>query len=115
GSAPALGRAAGTAGCMRIRRKLDALAVGDASAATTGVHVETLRVTAIVLACLLTGVAVAFGGVIAFVGLIVPHAIRLVVEIGRASCREREEGAGGAGDVRDGGEGRDDASGRAEP
>src|SRR5699024_12697370 len=79
GSAPALGRAAGTAGCMRIRRKLDALAVGDASAATTGVHVETLRVTAIVLACLLTGVAVAFGGIIAFVGLIVPHAMRPVV------------------------------------
>jgi len=71
--------AAGTAGCMLIRRKLDVLALGDASAATTGVHVETLRVTAIVLACLLTGVAVAFGGIIAFVGLIVPHAIRLVV------------------------------------
>ncbi|RNI20359.1 iron ABC transporter permease [Flexivirga caeni] len=71
--------AAGFAGCMAIRRRLDALALGDASATASGVNVERLRIVAILLACLLTGAAVAFGGVIAFVGLIVPHAIRLLV------------------------------------
>lgn len=71
--------AAGLAGCMLIRRQLDVLALGDASAAASGVHVDRLRVAAILLACMLTGAAVAFGGVIAFVGLIVPHAIRLLV------------------------------------
>lgn len=69
----------GFAGCLAVRRQLDVLALGDTSAVSSGVHVERLRVIAILLVCLLTGVAVAFSGVIAFVGLIVPHALRLVV------------------------------------
>lgn len=71
--------AAGFIGCLLIRKQLDVLALGDSAAAASGVHVEALRVAAILLVCLLTGVAVAFSGVIAFVGLIVPHALRLVV------------------------------------
>lgn len=71
--------AAGFAGCLAIRKKLDVLALGDSAASTSGVHVEALRVIAILLVCLLTGVAVAFSGVIAFVGLIVPHALRLAI------------------------------------
>lgn len=70
---------AGFIGSMLIRRQLDVLALGDKSAVASGVNVERLRVVAIVLVCLLTGVAVAFAGVIAFVGLIVPHALRLMV------------------------------------
>jgi len=70
---------AGFAGCLGTRRGLDVLALGDASATASGVHVERLRAVAILLSCLLTGVAVAFGGMISFVGLIVPHAIRLLV------------------------------------
>lgn len=66
-------------GCIFIRRQLDVLALGDNSAAATGVHVERLRGVAILLVCVLTGTAVAFSGVIAFVGLIVPHALRLVL------------------------------------
>ena len=58
--------------CLCIRRQLDVLSLGDAAAATAGVRVEALRAAAILLACLLTAIAVAFGGVIAFVGLIVP-------------------------------------------
>lgn len=69
----------GFAGSLAVRRRLDVLSLGDAAASSTGVHVEGLRVGAILLACLLTGTAVAFGGVITFVGLIVPHALRLVV------------------------------------
>lgn len=69
----------GFTGCLMIRRQLDVLALGDASASTSGVSTEALRVVAILLVCLLTGVAVAFSGVIAFVGLIVPHTLRLIV------------------------------------
>ncbi len=71
--------AAGFAGCLAVRRQIDVLALGDAAASSTGVAVERLRVIAILLVSILTAVAVAFGGVIAFVGLIVPHAIRLAV------------------------------------
>ncbi len=71
--------ALGFVGCLLVRRQLDVLALGDASASSSGVNVERLRVVAILLVCLLTGVAVAFSGVIAFVGLIVPHALRLIV------------------------------------
>lgn len=75
----ALVAAAGFAGCMMIRNQLDVLALGDPSASSSGVNVERLRLIAIGLVCLLTGVAVAFAGVIAFVGLIVPHALRIVL------------------------------------
>lgn len=69
----------GFVGTMLIRRQLDVLALGDTAATSSGVNVERLRVVAIVLVCVLTGAAVAFSGVIAFVGLIVPHALRLAV------------------------------------
>ncbi len=71
--------AVGFAGCMAVRRQIDVLALGDAAASSTGVPVERLRIIAIVLVSVLTAVAVAFGGIIAFVGLIVPHALRLTV------------------------------------
>lgn len=71
--------AIGFTGCLVVRRQIDVLALGDAAASSTGVAVERLRVIAILLVSILTAVAVAFGGVIAFVGLIVPHAIRLAV------------------------------------
>lgn len=71
--------AAGFVGAMAIRGSLDVLSLGDAAAATSGVNVERLRVVAILLVCVLTGAAVAFSGVIAFVGLIVPHALRIAV------------------------------------
>jgi iron complex transport system permease protein len=69
----------GLIGCIWISGQLDVLALGDQSAAASGVNVERLRVIAIVLVCILTGVAVAFAGIISFVGLIVPHALRLLV------------------------------------
>ena len=71
--------ALGMAGCLALRSRLDVLALGDRSAAASGIDVERLRLVAILLVCILTGVAVAFAGVIAFVGLIVPHALRLIV------------------------------------
>lgn len=70
---------AGFVGTMLIRGQLDVLSLGDSAASSSGVNVERLRVVSIVLVCVLTGAAVAFSGVIAFVGLIVPHALRLAV------------------------------------
>lgn len=75
----ALVLAAGFGASLVVRRQIDVLALGDAAASATGVNVERLRVAAITLVSVLTAVAVAFGGVIAFVGLIVPHALRLAV------------------------------------
>ena len=42
-------------------------------------RVEGLRIGSIVLVALLTGAAVAFCGIIAFVGLVIPHVIRMVI------------------------------------
>ncbi|HET8930339.1 MAG TPA: iron ABC transporter permease [Acidimicrobiales bacterium] len=71
--------AGGFAACLAIRRQIDVLALGDTAASSTGVSVERLRFGALILVSILTAVAVAFAGVIAFVGLIVPHALRLAV------------------------------------
>lgn len=69
----------GFVACVMISGKLDVLALGDQSASASGINVERLRVIAIVVVCVLTGAAVAFAGIISFVGLIVPHALRLIV------------------------------------
>ncbi len=58
---------------------LNALALGEEDAATLGVEVKRVRLITVVVASLAVAVAVAFSGIIGFVGLVVPHAIRLVV------------------------------------
>lgn len=59
-------------------RALDAFAFGDKAAASLGVDVMRLRWTLLLASALLTGVMVAIGGAIGFVGLVVPHAVRLL-------------------------------------
>jgi iron complex transport system permease protein len=59
-------------------RLLDVLAVGDEEAASLGVKVSRVRLLVLGAATLGTAAAVALSGLIAFVGIIVPHAIRLV-------------------------------------
>lgn len=76
-SAPIVGL--GIIGSFLLARQLNLLALGDRAAAHSGVHVERLRLAAIVCTALLTGAAVAYAGIIAFVGLIVPHLLRMVV------------------------------------
>lgn len=61
------------------RHRLDALALGDDVAATSGIDVRRERLILLLVASLVTGAAVAVSGIISFVGLIVPHAVRLVV------------------------------------
>jgi iron complex transport system permease protein len=59
-------------------RQLDWLARGDAWAATLGVPVARRRRQALVAAAVATGGAVAAAGAIGFVGLVAPHALRLL-------------------------------------
>ena len=60
-------------------RPLDAFAFGDTAAAALGVDVPRLRWTLLGATALLTGIMVAIGGAIGFVGLVVPHAVRLAL------------------------------------
>ncbi|WP_237242497.1 FecCD family ABC transporter permease [Rothia nasimurium] len=76
-SAPIVG--VGIIGSFLLARQLNLLALGERAAAHSGVHVERLRLAAIVCTALLTGAAVAYAGIIAFVDLIVPHLLRMVV------------------------------------
>lgn len=69
----------GTIVAVLLASQLDLLALGERNARHLGVDVEALRIIAIVLVALLTGVAVAFAGIIAFVGLVVPHIIRMAL------------------------------------
>lgn len=58
---------------------LDALSLGEQTAATSGVNVARERVILLLVGSLVTGAAVAVSGIISFVGLVVPHAVRLMV------------------------------------
>ena len=58
---------------------LNAMAVGDETAATLGIAISRFRLMAFVVGALITGVMVAFSGIIGFVGLMVPHIVRMAV------------------------------------
>jgi iron complex transport system permease protein len=64
---------------MCLARQLDLLALGERSARHAGVHVERLRIISIVVVAALVAGGVAFAGIIAFVGLVVPHLLRMVL------------------------------------
>ena len=76
--APAAVSVASAAALWALARPLDLLSTGEEAAATLGVPVERLKRALVALAAVATGVLVAAAGVIGFVGLIVPHAVRLV-------------------------------------
>jgi iron complex transport system permease protein len=61
------------------RRLLDVLSVGDDEAAALGVNVARVRLLVVAAATIATAAAVAVAGLIGFVGIIVPHTIRLIV------------------------------------
>jgi iron complex transport system permease protein len=67
-----------TAVILIHRRLLDVLALGDDEAQALGVNVSRVRVLVVTAATLGTAAAVAVGGLIGFVGIIVPHTIRLL-------------------------------------
>jgi iron complex transport system permease protein len=69
----------GTLVAVGAGRRFDLLSLGERNARHLGLNVERLRIWSIVLVALLTGAAVAFCGIIAFVGLVVPHIIRMAI------------------------------------
>ena len=71
--------AAGFAVLLAFAARLNLFAVGEENAAALGVDVESSKRIVFLAASLLTGAAVAFAGIIGFVGLLVPHAVRSVV------------------------------------
>ncbi len=71
--------ALGIAAVVFFSRDLNALATGEEGAFHLGVNPEVLSRSLLATTTLLTSAAVAFAGTIGFVGLIVPHVIRLIV------------------------------------
>ncbi|NGN63386.1 iron ABC transporter permease [Streptomyces sp. A7024] len=69
----------GTALLLRQSRTLDVLALGDETAASLGIGADRQRKLLLLLASLVTGVMVAVSGAIGFVGLVMPHLVRMVV------------------------------------
>jgi iron complex transport system permease protein len=63
---------------LALRRELDVLSVGDAEATTLGLHPGRSRLILVMAASLATAAAVAVSGLIGFVGIIVPHVVRLL-------------------------------------
>jgi iron complex transport system permease protein len=61
---------------MRLARNLDILGFGEATAATMGVDIGRFLALSLTIAAFATGIGVAWGGVVGFVGLIVPHVVR---------------------------------------
>lgn len=60
-------------------RSLNALVIGDETAATLGINVDAFRRRLFTQVALLTGVLVAVSGSIGFIGLMVPHMVRFVI------------------------------------
>ncbi|WP_205856831.1 FecCD family ABC transporter permease [Phytoactinopolyspora endophytica] len=68
----------------RNGRRLDVMAMGDETAASLGVDAAKMRRGLFVLTSLVTGAMVAVSGAIGFVGLVMPHLVRIVVGAGHA-------------------------------
>lgn len=85
----------GLAAAFVLAKRLDLLSLGDRSAAHLGVDVEKLRLVAIVVVALLVGASVAFSGIIGFVGLVVPHLIRMIAGPGHRLLLPASALAGG--------------------
>ncbi|GAA1856591.1 FecCD family ABC transporter permease [Microbacterium koreense] len=69
----------GIAIAVLVSRRLDLFALGERTARHLGVRVEALRIVVIVTVALLVCAAVAFAGIIGFVGLVVPHLMRMAI------------------------------------
>lgn len=70
---------AGSLLSLRFWHILDIFALGEESASHLGLHVEWYKFLIVVLASLITAAAVSISGLVGFVGLVTPHAMRLVL------------------------------------
>lgn len=71
--------AVATVWAFALARRLDAYAFGEETAATLGVDTDRTTWAVLVATALLTGAAVALAGLVSFVGLVIPHAVRPLV------------------------------------
>jgi len=69
---------AGLTALFFLAPKLNAVHLGDEDAHSLGVNVQAVRTAAFVITAVMTAVAVSLSGLIGFVGLVVPHAVRLL-------------------------------------
>ncbi|OII39941.1 iron ABC transporter permease [Plantibacter sp. MMLR14_011] len=70
---------AGSILCLRYAHALDAFAFGEDVAASLGIHVARTRAILLIATALITATLVSVAGAIGFVGLVLPHAARLLV------------------------------------
>jgi iron complex transport system permease protein len=71
--------AMGLVGSVPLARRLNTLALGEEYATHLGISVQQTRIAVIVIGSILTAAAVALGGLISFVGLIIPHILRMIL------------------------------------
>ncbi len=76
---PTIGVVVGVAVLLADGARLNALLIGDETAASLGVNTHRLRYRLLAVTALLTALMVALSGMIGFVGLVVPHVARLTV------------------------------------
>ncbi|WP_373073043.1 FecCD family ABC transporter permease [Sulfurimonas sp.] len=67
------------AGMIFMSKYFDLLSLGDEEAKALGVNVKLVRIVAIILATLASSLAVVMAGIIGWVGLIIPHIIRMAI------------------------------------
>ncbi len=68
----------GVAIILLYARSLNVMQLGEEQAQQLGVNVEKLKLILLIVATLITAAAVSFVGIIGFVGIIIPHAVRLI-------------------------------------
>ncbi|NLT37449.1 MAG: iron chelate uptake ABC transporter family permease subunit [Methanomassiliicoccus sp.] len=69
----------GCAVIMMLSRDLNAIMVGEEQAGNLGINVNQIRMVLLLAASLVTAIAVSVAGTIGFVGLIIPHVLRILV------------------------------------
>ena len=70
--------ALGTILLCRQAREINALLLGEKEAAYLGVEVERIKTLVIIISALIVGVCISLTGIIGFVGLVIPHFLRLI-------------------------------------
>jgi iron complex transport system permease protein len=87
--------AAGAIFILCFTRELDLLSLGDVQAQQLGVNVQRVRFRLLLAASLITAAAVAVSGIIGFVGLVIPHLVRLALGPGHRRLIPAAMAAGG--------------------
>ena len=69
----------GSAIVMAMASKLNVMSLGENSAVSLGVDIQTFRLCCLILMAVMTAAIVSFTGILGFIGLVAPHLVRLVI------------------------------------